>query len=326
MRGAMKSYTQLTEDQRYQIYELHTSGKKQFEIAEVVGVHKSTVSRELSRNKGLRGYRPRQAQQLFEARKRHRSIPKICDASWLRVEELLDQQWSPEQISGWLALNEGIHISHEWIYHYIYRDKQNGGQLYQHLRCQKIRRKRYGSTERRGTLKNRVSIDERPVVVDVKTRIGDWEADTVSGTQNGPRLVTIIERKSLFTVVGLAKTKHADAVTQVLIDVLEEHKDRVYTITYDNGKEFAGHGKVAQATDSSAYFAHPYSSWERGLNENTNGLLRQYFPKGSDFNKLTNEEIQIAVDKLNNRPRKTLGFKTPNQVFLGINPQVALVS
>jgi len=326
MRGLMKSYTQLTEDQRYQIYELCTSGKSQVEIAKAVDVNKSTICRELKRNKGLKGYRPRQAQQLTEARKRQRSSCKILDASWLRVEQLLEEQWSPEQISGWLALNEDIQVSHEWIYQYIYHDKQRGGQLYHHLRCQKKRRKRYGSKERRGILKNRVSIDERPIIVDEKTRIGDWEADTVSGMQSGSRLVTVVERKSLFTVAGLAQSKQSEAVTKVLIELLNEHKGHVHTITYDNGKEFAGHEKVAVATESLGYFAHPYSSWERGLNENTNGLLRQYFPKGSDFNKLTEEDIKIAVDKLNNRPRKTLGFKTPNQVFLGIDPPVALAS
>jgi len=326
MRGTMKSYTQLTEDQRYQIYECYTAGKSQTEIARTIGVNKSTISRELERNKGLRGYRPHQAQKLSQARKHQRVTTRIQNAWWDRVEELLQENWSPEQISGWLALNENIRISHEWIYLYIYRDKHEGGQLYQHLRCQKKRRKRYGSHERRGMLKNRISIDERPTVVDDKQRIGDWEADTVSGTQRGPRLVTVVERKSLFTVAGLAKSKHSKAVTQVLIDVLRAHKDQVHTITYDNGKEFAGHIEIAKATQSVGYFAHPYCSWERGLNENTNGLLRQYFPKGSDFSNLTEENVSEAVEQLNNRPRKTLGFKTPNQIFLGIDPPVALAS
>ena len=229
-------------------------------------------------------------------------------------------------MSDWLLLNEGIQVSHEWIYLYIYQNMQADGDLHTHLRCQKKRRKRYGSYSRRGQLKNRVSIDERPAVVDLKNRIGDWEADTVAGRQTGPRLVTLVDRKSRFTLVGLAKDKSAEAVTQTILDLIEGHHNRVKTITYDNGKEFAGHEKIAKQSESKAYFAHPYSSWERGLNENTNGLLRQYFPKGSDFTKLTDEEVSIAMDKLNNRPRKCLGFKTPNQVFLGINPPVALAS
>ena len=326
MIGTMRSYSQLTEDQRYQIYEARTQGLSQTEIAESLGIHKSTVSRELKRNSGLRGYRPQQAHQLSENRKAQCKKKRIQKHHWERVEELIREDWSPEQVSDWLLLNEGIQVSHEWIYLYIYQNMQADGDLHTHLRCQKKRRKRYGSYSRRGQLKNRVSIDERPAVVDLKNRIGDWEADTVAGRQTGPRLVTLVDRKSRFTLVGLAKDKSAEAVTQTILDLIEGHHNRVKTITYDNGKEFAGHEKIAKQSESKAYFAHPYSSWERGLNENTNGLLRQYFPKGSDFTKLTDEEVSIAMDKLNNRPRKCLGFKTPNQVFLGINPPVALAS
>lgn len=322
----MRRYSQLTEEQRYQIYEYRTQGISQADIAEKIGVHKSTVSRELKRNTGLRGYRPRQAQQLSDNRKARRSKARIPKQHWKRVEVLVREEWSPEQISEWLLLNENIQVSHEWIYLYIYQDMSDGGDLYKHLRCQKKRRKRYGSYSYRGQLKNRVSIDERPLVVDLKNRIGDWEADTVAGQQTGPRLVTLVERKSRFTLVGLAKDKSSESVTRAITDMLKGYHAAVKTITYDNGKEFAGHEEVAELSDSKAYFAHPYSSWERGLNENTNGLLRQYFPKGSDFTNLTAKEVEIVMEKLNNRPRKCLGFRTPNQVFLGINPPVALVS
>ena len=322
----MRSYSQLTEEQRYQIYEDRTQGLSQTKIAKNIGVNKSTISRELKRNSGLRGYRPRQAHQLSENRKSNCSHSRITDQNWERVEALIREDWSPEQVSEWLQQEEDIRVSHEWIYLYIYQDKCDGGNLHAHLRCQKKRRKRYGSYSHRGQLKNRVSIDERPIVVELKHRIGDWEADTVTGKQTGPRLVTLVERKSRFTLVGLAKDKSAESVTETILEMLEGYHNQVKTITYDNGKEFAGHVEIAKRSASKAYFAHPYSSWERGLNENTNGLLRQYFPKGSDFTKLSYGEVNSGMEKLNNRPRKCLGFKTPNQVFLGINPPVALVS
>ena len=326
MIGIMRNYTQLTEDQRYQIYEDRTLGLTQKEIAQKLGVHRSTISRELKRNTGLRGYRPRQAQQLSENRKQQRTSTRIPSHHWLRVEALIEEDWSPEQISEWLAINEAILISHEWIYLHIYQNKSDGGSLHQHLRCQKKRRKRYGTNSRRGQLKDRVSIDDRPSIVDLKTRIGDWEADTVTGLQAGPRLVTLVERKTRFTLIGLAKNKSAEAVTDTIKEMLSGYHDVVKTITYDNGKEFAGHMDIAKESESKSYFAHPYSSWERGLNENTNGLIRQYFPKGSDFSLLNKRDIEIVINKLNNRPRKCLEFKTPNQTIFRINPPVALVS
>lgn len=319
------SYTQLTHEQRYQIYSLLKAGLSQTEIAKNIGVHKSTISREIRRNRGLRGYRPKQANNLAISRLARKSKPKITQEAWQRVEVLLKEEWSPEQISHWLKNEENTHVSHEWIYRYIYEDKANGGTLYKSLRCLKIRRKRYGSYERRGTLRNRVSIDKRPVIVDKRKRFGDWEADTVCGQQTGPRLVTLVERKSRFTKVGLAKNKSAESVTEVILSLLQEHGDKVRTITYDNGKEFAEHERISKQTQSKGYFADPYQSWQRGLNENTNGLLRQYFAKGSDFKLLSVNEVIEAENKLNDRPRKCLGFKTPNQVFLGINPPVALV-
>ena len=320
----MRNYTQLTEEQRYQIYEGITLGLTQAGIADELEVNKSTISRELNRNSGLRGYRPRQAQMLSDSRKINHSSQRINNQQWDRVESLIREDWSPEQCSSWLALNENIHISHEWIYLYIYQDQKCGGDLHKHLRCQKKRRKRYGSNDRRGQIKNRVSIDDRPRIVDLKTRVGDWEADTVAGKQAGPRLVTLVERKKRFTLIGLAKNKSSEAVTDTILEMLSGYHDQVKTITYDNGKEFAGHMDIAKETHSKAYFAHPYSSWERGLNENTNGLIRQYFPKGSDFSLITRKDVRAVMDKINNRPKKCLGFKTPNQVFLGINPPVAL--
>lgn len=322
----MRTYTQLTREQRYQIYALLEGEHTQTEIAEIIKVHKSTISRELRRNRGLRGYRPKQADTFATQRRMAVHGSRIPTSHWDRVETLLREDWSPEQISGWLAREEGIVISHEWIYQYVYQDKRHGGELYKHLRCQKQRRKRYGSNDRRGQIKDRVSIEERPEVVDNRTRIGDWEADTVIGRPGGAVLVTLAERKTRCSLLVLAPDKSAKSVSEALIGALQPHAADVHTITYDNGKEFAHHVEIASALDAKGYFAHPYHSWERGLNENMNGLIRQYLPKGKSFDDLTHKDVQRIMDKLNNRPRKCLGYKTPNQVFFGINPPVALAS
>ena len=192
----MRGYTQLTRDERYQIYALRKAGHSQKEIAEVLGRSPSTISRELRRNKGLKGYRPEQAHRLAQNRKKERDRTRIPKSTWARVEQLLREDWSPEQVSGWLAQEEGTAISHEWIYWYVYEDKRRGGDLHRHLRCQKPRRKRYGHYDRRGQIRERVSIDERPEVVEARSRIGDWEADTVIGKPGGAVLVTLVERRS----------------------------------------------------------------------------------------------------------------------------------
>ena len=320
-------YTQLTQEQRYQIEALLEAGHTQTEIADILGVHKSTISRELKRNQGLRGYHPKQAQQLTENRRKNKVQARIEIKTWEWVDRLLREDWSPEQISGWLKLNKSLLISHEWIYLYIYEDKEQGGDLHRHLRCQKKRRKRYGSNDRRGQIKGRVSIEERPDIVDERSRIGDWEVDTVIGKPGGAVLVTLAERKSrLSLIIALAADKTAQAVKEALLGLLKPIADQVLTLTYDNGKEFAHHEAIAETLDASGFFAHPYHSWERGLNENTNGLIRQYLPKNTDFQSLTRQAIKVIMDKLNNRPKKCLGFKTPNQVFFGIDPPVALVS
>ena len=212
-------------------------------------------------------------------------------------------------------MEQGVSISHEWIYQYVYADKHSGGDLYRCLRCQKVRRKRYGVYSRRGTIPNQVSIDERPTIVDSKRRFGDWEGDTVIGKGHRGALVTLIERKSLYTVIRSVIHKTAAAVRAAVVDGLSPYIDRVHTITYDNGREFADHEGMASDLETRIYFAHPYASWERGLNENTNGLIRQYFPKDRDLRTVTTREIEKAMDKLNHRPRKSLGYRTPYEVF-----------
>jgi IS30 family transposase len=239
---------------------------------------------------------------------------------------LVRMDWSPEQISLWLKTVSGIRISHEWICQYILKDKAGGGDLYTHLRCKKVRRKRYGSYSRRGQIVGRVSIDECPEIVDSRFRIGDCELDTIIGKGHKQDIVSLIERKTRFTLIQKVERKTAQCVTNAIINLLSPYSEYVITMTSDNGKEFADHKTIASKLDADFFFAHPYASWERGLNENTNGLIRQYIPKGRDLKTVTQKEISQIMYKLNNRPRKCLGMKTPNQVFLGINPPVALAS
>ncbi|MGZ4970570.1 MAG: IS30 family transposase, partial [Methylobacter sp.] len=205
---------------------------------------------------------------------------------------------------------------HERIYQHIWTDKRNGGTLYQHLRhSHKKRKKRYGSKDKRGQIRNRISIDERPEIVAQKTRIGDWEIDTVIGKNHQGALVTIVDRVSKFTLIKKVASKHAEVVTEATVSLLQPYLDKTLTITADNGKEFAGHEKIKEQLNAVVYFAHPYSSWERGLNENTNGLIRHYFTKGSRFENITDDAVEAVMHKLNHRPRKTLNFKTPHEVF-----------
>jgi len=320
------SYTQLTEVERYQIEAFLKAGFTQKSIAEELGRDPGTISRELGRNTGLRGYRPQQAQRLADERKHHHTQTRIADITWQRVESLLRLEWSPEQITGWLTNSQQQSVSPEWIYQYILTDKEAGGDLYAYLRCQKKRKKRYGSPDKRGQLKNRVSIDERPVIVDERKRIGGWEMDLIIGRLGGSVLMTAVERKTRFTVIGLARNKTAEAVKHAILGGLSPLAALVETLTYDNGKEFALHEVIAEQLQAESYFAHPYHSWERGLNENTNGLIRQYAPKGSSFDDMTPQSVQQIMDKLNNRPRKCLDYKTPNQVLFGIDPPIALAS
>lgn len=315
----MKKYTQLTQAQRYQIAALKQTKATQKDIADIVGVHSATLGRELRRNKGKRGYRPKQAHE--KALKRHKEKPKKVRLGIEQIEYIkstINQQWSPEQISATMHFKGIQSVSHETIYKYLIQDRLEGGKLYMNLRHKsKGYQKRYGSNDRRGQIKDRVSIDERPRVVEEKMRIGDFEIDTVIGKNHKQALVTLVDRHSKFTLIQKVTHKRADMVSKATIDLLMPIAGWVHTITADNGKEFAHHQKIAKALKVDVYFAHPYSSWERGVNENTNGLIRQYCPKKSSFEHLTDEYIQHIQDKLNHRPRKTLGFKTPYEVFFG---------
>lgn len=314
----MNRYQHLAHEERYMIYQLLKKDYTIQSIASRLDRSPSTISREIRRNKGKRGYRYKQAH--GKARKRletaHKAV-KITPETYDLIETYLSMEWSPEQISNYLYLEFAISVSTESIYQFVLSDKAAGGELYKHLRqSPKKRRKRYGSGySSRGQLKNRKSIDERPAIVDKKSRIGDWEIDTIIGKGHKGALVSIVERKSRYTLIGKVNSRDAVDVGTITMNLLYPFKGYVHTITGDNGKEFACHEAITENLKAEFYFAHPYSSWERGLNENTNGLIRQYVPKGSDLTPLTDEYIQYITQRLNSRPRKCLGYKTPEEVF-----------
>ena len=306
------NYTHLTREERYQIYALKKAGHQQSEIARVLKRSESTISRELSRNCGQRGYRPKQAHDMAVER-RAMNARTIEDTTWQFAQEKLLQQWSPEQISA------HADISPETVYLRVYADKRRGGELWKNLRCQKQRKKRYGCADRRGMIPNRRSIEDRPVLVEARCRIGDWEADTIIGKNHRQAIVSLVERKTGFTLIEKVERKTAQQVGQAMVGLLRPYRAQVHTITSDNGREFAKHEEIAKRLQADFYFAHPYASWERGTNENTNGLIRQYFPKNRDFTTITQQEIDTATTRLNNRPRKRLGYQTPNQVFFKLS-------
>jgi IS30 family transposase len=309
------NYKQLTQEQRYQIYEMKHMQLRQKDIARILAVSESTISRELKRNCGSRGHYLKSAHQLTLKRRLGKSKPRFTQAYWQRIERYLRREVSPEQISCRLKYKKKQSISPEWIYHYIGADKQKGGTLHTHLRCKKKNRKVYGGYRKINNIRNRVSIEERPNIVDSRRRYGDWEVDTVIGRQGGRVLVTLVERKSKLSLMALSVNKKAQTVKDTIVTLLASLSSYVHTLTYDNGPEFAQHEAIDKALDSQGYFAHPFCSGERGLSENTNGLIRQYLPKKSSFDQTSVEKIQMIMDRLNNRPRKALNGRTPNEVF-----------
>lgn len=312
------AYAQLTLAERNYIEMRLKQGDSQNRIARDMNRSQSTISREFARNTGLRGYRHTQANR--KAKERHTAKPKAIKMTMELVDYInvmLQQQWSPEQISGRLKREGKISVCPETIYQHILKDKREGGQLYLNLRHHARKyRKRYGSiTGSRKGIPNRVDIDRRPEVTNRRERLGDWEADTMIGKGHKGALVTLDERKSKLRLALPVANKTAEAVTCGIITLLGIFKDWVHTLTFDNGKEFAKHEQVADVIECVTYFAKPYHSWERGQNENANGLLRQYFPKTMGLLDVTTQQVLEAVHKLNTRPRKCLGFRTPYEVF-----------
>ena len=275
-----KTFTHLTQDQRYQIYDDFKDGFSQREMALLLGKSQSTISREMRRNAGQKGYRPQQAQKRAEQRQynKPKRIKMTADMQSL-ISQKLREEWSPEQICGRLRSEEKETVCPATIYKLIRQDKASGGDLNQHLRHPKPYKQRTGKPEARGQIIGRVGIEHRPEIVDAKTRLGDWEADTVIGKGHRGVLVTLTERFSRKNLIASVPSKHAAVVKDAIIDLLIFEKTNVHTITFDNGKEFAYHAAIKEELGCDNYFAHPYSSWERGLNENHNGLIRQYLPK-----------------------------------------------
>jgi len=314
-----KGYHHLTYDQRCQIQTLKERGDSLEKIAENLRVHRSTVYREISRNSYDSNYKYQQANKKALDRRQAASSKKTKMKPNLIeiIEEKLKLQWSPEQISGRLKRIYGAKgVSHEMIYRYVWENKQQGGELYKNLRHNGKKYNKRGSKKAgRGFIPNRVDIDKRPSIVEEKSRIGDWEIDTIIGKNHKGAIVSIVDRHSKLTMLAKVSRKTAHDVEKALTSRLSHVQDYVYTITSDNGKEFANHLAISKELKADFYFARPYHSWERGLNEHTNGLVRQYIPKSAHFDVVSKEEIQKIEDLLNNRPRKVLQFLTPMEVF-----------
>lgn len=322
----------LTKEQRYTISVMKSQNYSQTEIAKAIERDKSVISRELKRNCDKRSgeYRYDLAQRKYEARMKEKPKKQyFTDQIKAETETLLKKDYSPEQIVGRLKLEGKPTVSHERIYQHVWADKKQGGTFYKRLRRKGRKyRKRGLAKDTRGIIKDRIGIEQRPEIVDKKERIGDFEIDTIIGQNHKGAILTINDRVSSKVWIAKLNGKNASELAQKTIDLLIPLKNTIYTITGDNGKEFADHQTISKELTIDFYFARPYHSWERGANENTNGLIRQYFPKGSSFEYITNQDIMRVQNILNNRPRKKLNFLTPNEFFyLNLtNQKVAFVT
>lgn len=327
-------YTQLTTKERYQITYMRMTGMSQAEIARELGRHRGTICRELARNPDrFCGYHYITAQRLASTRRTQASCRYKLDDLMLqsKVRFALIQRWSPEQIAGRLNREHRndptLHISHEAIYQWLYRQHQQGHNWHTCMRRPRVKRRSRcvgKRLETRGFLTGRVWIERRPPIVDRRERFGDWEADTVEGKKGTGLLMTQVERKSRYVMLGKLDSKHAAPLRRKSIAMFASLPSCLRrTMTADNGKEFAEFAKIQKALNMKVYFANPHSPWERGSNENTNGLLRDFFPKGSDMSKVTDNDVAFAQALLNNRPRKCLNYQTPREVLNKL-PRVAL--
>ena len=302
------NYTHLTQEERYRIYTLLREGFSNRYIAWRLNRSPSTISREITRNKARNGYFAKHAHKI--ALKRHCPNPKrIPSDRWALVIFYLNLQWSPEQITS------HVFVSLHSIYRFIQQDKNKGGVLFHNLRFRNQRKRKYGSLETRGQLSNRKSIHDRPIEIEQRARFGDLEIDTIVGKHHQQSLVSIVDRKTGYLWLKKCNTRKAEEICRTTINLLRPIKDQLKTITADNGKEFSLHEDIAEELDVDWYFADPYSAWQRGTNENTNGLIRQYIRKGSDLNDYTDKYIAEITQRLNQRPRKRLGFKSPSQLL-----------
>ena len=314
------NYKHLSQIERYQIPSLMKVQHNTTEIARLLGRDKSTISREVRRNAGCRGYRAKQVCEL--AYKRSESSRNANTlAPWVKKQAsaLLRLQWGPEQIASKLP------VSYESLYLHVYADKVRAGTLWKNLRCQKHKRKRYASgRDRRGQIPHRRPLSERPAHIDKRLQVGHWECDTVIGANHKQAIVTVVECKSGYAVIAKVSNKTSDLVGSTIIQALKPFEAGVKTLAYDNGKYFSGHARIDEALGSMGYFARPFASWERGSNENFNGLPWQCVPKKRHMANITGEELKMIENRFNNRPRKRLGFRTPAEVFHQSLSRVAL--
>lgn len=315
----MKKYTQLSQEERYTIADLSRRRYSDSQIAKAIGRHRSTIGRERKRNPNTHDgvYRAQVAHSYATARRRRsRRGTHFSPSQWSLVTYYLQKKWSPEQIAAHLKTHTGFSISHETIYQYILQDKKHGGKLYTHLRIMpKQRRKRYNSKDSRGILPGKRPIATRPAEVETRQLRGHWEGDTVIGSDRFHCILTLVERKSGFVIIKKLASRTAALVTAAMHEVLKEHGRRFKTITFDNGTEFHDYASIEASHPVTCYFATPYHSWERGTNENTNGLIRQYLKKGHTMEGVTQADCDFIARELNTRPRKRHGYKTPQKVY-----------
>ncbi|MDH5259618.1 MAG: IS30 family transposase [Gammaproteobacteria bacterium] len=313
-------YKQITSPDRYIISALRKQGFSTQQIANHLGRHKSTIYRELKRNGRYDGdshYRAKEAHaRAIRRRSTSRRNQQYTELDYVPIRKLLRSEWSPEQITGYLIEQQGVSMSHETIYRYIWRDKANGGSLWTNLRQSlKQRRKRYSAYDSRGRLAGKRHISDRPKSVEGRRYKGHWEIDTVMGSGSKDCIVTLVERKTGFTMIGKLKDRTTASLNKRTISLINRDLLSFKSITADNGTEFHQYEKIEDECLTKFYFATPYHSWERGTNENTNGLIRQYLPKGESMSGLTQQKCDSIANKLNTRPRKRLGFKTPEECF-----------
>jgi IS30 family transposase len=312
-----RSYRHLTYEQSCQISLLNKRGESQSEIARALNIDRSTICREISRNREEQFYNCREANLKAIRRRRNCTYKKMTSDLISTIEKSLKLGWSPEQITGRLKKEGKSHVSHETIYRYVWADKKTGGSLHKLLRHRgKKYNKRSSKHAGRGCIPYRIDISERPLIVEAKVRVGDWELDTIVGRrQSRAAIVSMVDRATKLTKLRKVNRKTEKNVREALVKTLSPIKDCVLTMTSDNGCEFAGHWIVSRELETSFFFATPYHSWERGLNEHTNGLVRQYLPKGTNFDEIPDSEIEKIETYLNTRPRKSLGFETPLEAF-----------
>src|SRR5919197_1061865 len=322
------SYRQLTPDERYMLAALRKQGLNQSQMARALGRHRSTVGREFRRNcsRPAGHSRPSKAQERTQGRRsRSRRDRRFTPQDFATVEQLLCRQWSAEQVAGHLRRTGQLLISHETIYRHVWRDKREGGLLYTHLRgARKRRRKRYGAYDSRGRLAGKRLISERPAEVETRRQVGHWETDTVMGTGSRDCVVTLVERKTGLVLIGKLGDRTKESFNRGVVRLIRHNEGAVETITADNGTELHGYERIERLTGVRFYFARPYHSWERGSNENANGLIRQYLPKGRSMAGLSQQQCNSIAKKLNTRPRKRLGFRTPLECYRESSVSVAL--